>query len=293
LSEEEYSLKGSTKLVGQLYPVLLDKHGRVIDGLHRLEDEPNWRTEKLEHIDTEEKFLIARLVANKFRRQVSSEEVREMINKLAEIYYKQGVKPGKISRVIAENTGYAPDTVREYLDSKYKREDLATAKAGLKPALEEPPVIKEAKKVLGEEKVEQLKKEIIKTEAPKIEKKVKKKLEKDWDFITEAISKAPEPPKQVVDELGRHIPTLRKEEAEKAVEAMKKAEEELERKKASPEAKERSVLTKNWMAHNDVIALSESLKCPVCGAGAENLVWKCHDINIFQARDLLKQKLEG
>ncbi len=39
LSEEEngYSLKGSTKLVGQLYPVLMAKDGEILDGIHRSE----------------------------------------------------------------------------------------------------------------------------------------------------------------------------------------------------------------------------------------------------------------
>jgi len=37
-----------------------------------------------------------------------------------------------------------------------------------------------------------LRKEIIKQEAPKIEKKVREKLQKDEDFIIETISKAPE-----------------------------------------------------------------------------------------------------
>jgi len=42
----EYDLKISEK-IGQLYPVLVDAEGNVIDGFHRLEADPKWRTEKL------------------------------------------------------------------------------------------------------------------------------------------------------------------------------------------------------------------------------------------------------
>ena len=70
LPEEEsrYSLKGSTSLVGQLYPILRAKDGEILDGIHRSEADRSWRSEVLENIDSEEKKLVARLIANFHRR---------------------------------------------------------------------------------------------------------------------------------------------------------------------------------------------------------------------------------
>ena len=74
----EYDLKKSTK-IGQLYPVLVDAKGNIIDGLHRQEADPSWRTEKIPEIDTEEKLLIARCIANWHRRPISREEKEQWI----------------------------------------------------------------------------------------------------------------------------------------------------------------------------------------------------------------------
>jgi hypothetical protein len=72
----EYDLKESESTVGQLYPVLLSKDGKVIDGFHRLEADKNWKKMKINEIDTEEKLLLARLVANFHRRNNSRGEGR-------------------------------------------------------------------------------------------------------------------------------------------------------------------------------------------------------------------------
>jgi len=45
-----------------LYPVLLDRHGNIIDGMHRLKADKNWPKIRLENIETEEQRLIARLI---------------------------------------------------------------------------------------------------------------------------------------------------------------------------------------------------------------------------------------
>lgn len=53
-------LKSSSERVGQLYPVLVDYHGNIIDGEHRYGADEGWRTIRLEHIRTEKDRLIAR-----------------------------------------------------------------------------------------------------------------------------------------------------------------------------------------------------------------------------------------
>ena len=74
-------LRFSGERVGQLYPVLLDKHGNVVDGLHRLKADPNWPKIR----------LVARLIANVCRRNVPAEEKSRMLEELGELYVKEGV----------------------------------------------------------------------------------------------------------------------------------------------------------------------------------------------------------
>ena len=118
---EEYDLKKSKETIGQLYPILEAKDGEIIDGFHRQEADKNWKRVKLEHIDTEEKKLLARLIANFHRRPITREEKAEWINGLAEIYKKQGLIEGtSIIQKIVQVTGLSDRTIGEYLDDKYK-----------------------------------------------------------------------------------------------------------------------------------------------------------------------------
>jgi len=45
---------------------------------------------------------------------------------------------------------------------------------------------------------------------------------------------------------------------------------------------------KNWLAHGQIISMMESLKCPCCGKGIEELVWKCCDVSVKEAHKKLK-----
>lgn len=140
MSEDEYDLRKSAEKVGELYPVIMSKTGEVIDGFHRINAKAEWRREVREDIDSPEKVLKARLIANKFRRQVTAEEVRGWINDLAEIALTEhGVVPGEISGWVAEETGYSRDQVTNYLIDKYKKKEFATRindpnKEGLNPS---------------------------------------------------------------------------------------------------------------------------------------------------------------
>jgi len=51
-------LRLSSRRVGRLYPVLLDKHGNVIDGKHRLAADADWPKMRLDHVESEEKGLL-------------------------------------------------------------------------------------------------------------------------------------------------------------------------------------------------------------------------------------------
>lgn len=165
---EEYDLRKSTEKIGELYPVIVSKSGEIVDGFHRINAKANWRREVREDIDTPEKVLKARLISNKFRRQVSAVEVRGWINDLAEIaLVEHGVQPGEISGWVAEETGYSERQVRFYLDEKYKEQRgfALTGQPTAVPTVElsdlvsvAEPIIREAEPVVDLETANGLKK---------------------------------------------------------------------------------------------------------------------------------------
>ena len=123
MDEEEITvgLKLSSKRVGRLYPVILDAHGNIVDGLHRLEADPNWPKIRLSNIVSNKDRLVARLIANVCRRRVSAEEKSQILEELGELYFKAGFKPGaEIARKISEETGMSFRWVMKYLPDKFK-----------------------------------------------------------------------------------------------------------------------------------------------------------------------------
>jgi hypothetical protein len=113
-------LRASSKRVGKLYPILLDRHGNIMDGLHRFEADENWPKIVLENIGTVKEKLMARLISNVCRRHVSAEEKSALLERLGEVYFNEGVEPGKIAYEIAGETGMSYRWVMNYLPDKYK-----------------------------------------------------------------------------------------------------------------------------------------------------------------------------
>jgi hypothetical protein len=113
-------LKLSSERIGQLYPILVDYYGNIIDGEHRFRADQNWRKVRLENIKTEEYRLIARIISNSLRRTVSRLEKRDLLNRLGEIYLSEGIENGRIAYEIAEKTGMSYQWVMKYLPDKFK-----------------------------------------------------------------------------------------------------------------------------------------------------------------------------
>ena len=84
-------LKSSSKRIGQLYPILVDYYGNIIDGKHRFSADRKWKTAILEHVKTEKDRLIARIISNTLRRSVSSTEKSGMLGRLGEIHLSEGI----------------------------------------------------------------------------------------------------------------------------------------------------------------------------------------------------------
>ena len=98
--------------------------------------------------------MLARLIANFHRRQVSREEKEEWINGLAKIYQKQGLRvvhiandgiENEIKQKIMEVTGLSDFTVDGYLHNEFKQEPIGGVDHFVTPLLEK------AEKALGEE----------------------------------------------------------------------------------------------------------------------------------------------
>lgn len=141
-TRKEWDRRKSVESVGQLYPILLAKDGKVIDGLHRLEEDPDWRTETLEHIDTDEKLLLARAASNWHRRIISRHERKAWISGLAQLYLDQGLKvvdldhttsglpANQIVDKIKQELGLSHPTIMRYLDDRYKQKPVSGKKTG-------------------------------------------------------------------------------------------------------------------------------------------------------------------
>jgi hypothetical protein len=123
-------LKVSGERAGRLYPVLLDKHGNIIDGMHRLTADNKWPKITVENIETEEQRLIARIISNVCRRHIPTKEKTEMLGRLGEIYLNEGVEPGKIAYKIVEKTGMSYTWVMKYLPEKFKDSTQAERRSG-------------------------------------------------------------------------------------------------------------------------------------------------------------------
>lgn len=179
---EEYDLKKSEKGIGQLYPILKSKDGKIIDGYHRQASDPNWKSMTLPEIDTEEKLLIARAVSNWHRREVPKEEKAEWINGLAEIYQKQGLQVRKdvggtrineIISKVSDVTGLDVRTVRNYISPEYKMLEVARIEQQ-EPRLDASVRIEHE---LGKDVVERFRKEVLEEE--KLSPKEKAKLKEE------------------------------------------------------------------------------------------------------------------
>ena len=294
MSSGEYDLKKSEDIIGQLYPVLLSKDGKVIDGLHRLESDKGWRTETLEHIDDDEKLLLARCVSNWHRRAVNRSEKEEWINGLASIYQKQGLKSAlrhadgglknEIKEKIMDVTGLSEITVSRNLSPEFKQ--VAPSSEKRKPRVPASQVIETLSKSSGYEPgavVERHEAEVL-----------EKALE-DPEFVLKAIEKAPEVlkarPRPVVDREGYHLPTIdkttRREARKRGVEIAKERKEFI----ARPDIIEKSRLLKAWRALSVILGSSKDLMCPICNGEAEIILKckNCGEVPLSEAQRVAKE----
>jgi hypothetical protein len=126
MSELIEGLKKSEQTVGQLIPVFVTKYGEIIDGKHRKQANPKWREEVLNHIETREDYLKARIAFN-YRRPVKRDEIKTYIIELAEIQLSKGIPKGELAKKLAEITPYSEKTILNLLPPKYKVQEKREA----------------------------------------------------------------------------------------------------------------------------------------------------------------------
>ena len=123
-------LKSSLEKIGQLYPILVDYYGNIIDGEHRFGVDEKWKRLRLKHIRTEKDLLIARIVSNTVRRSVPHKEKTELLERLGEIYRSAGVTRGRIAHKIADELGMSYTWVMKYLPHRFKDSVQAERRTG-------------------------------------------------------------------------------------------------------------------------------------------------------------------
>jgi hypothetical protein len=107
--------------VGHIGPTLKClEHGKIIKRRHHFTVDENWQKIRLKNIETVNEKFIARLVSNVCRRYVSAEEKSEMLEGLGEVYFSEGVEPGKIVYEMAEGKAMSYRWVMDYLFYKIK-----------------------------------------------------------------------------------------------------------------------------------------------------------------------------
>jgi len=99
----------SEKEIGQIYPVIKDGNGKIIDGFHRKRINPNWK-EIVLPIKTDVEALRLRVHLNVMRRKVPRSEKMEWVKEAKRILQKQGYENPTI-RQIANLLGVSHKTV--------------------------------------------------------------------------------------------------------------------------------------------------------------------------------------
>lgn len=122
----EYNLKKG--LFGPIDPVVRDAHGKIADGLHRKEVDPNWPEVTRKDLDSDRKFWAFRLIRHK-RRLLPRSEMSEAFENLAEsikLEVLQGKLPMQtnIVKQIVDDTGYSEAYIRGILPVRGKKESV-------------------------------------------------------------------------------------------------------------------------------------------------------------------------
>ena len=104
-------LKESEEVIGQIYPVLKNRRGEIVDGFHRKRVNPAWKEVNVP-IDSGIATIRLRIHLNVIRRDVERSEKEEWVSQARELLQAQGKKGTQ--KEIAEALGMARQWITKY-----------------------------------------------------------------------------------------------------------------------------------------------------------------------------------
>jgi hypothetical protein len=119
------SLQKSVKIVGELYPVLTNQDGKILDGSHRIESNPKHYRKIVQTKNRTEEILVR--VHAHHRRQVPQEETKAMLVELAKELEKDGIPKENVTAELYKLVPYTEQYVRRLLPEMYKQPEKVEA----------------------------------------------------------------------------------------------------------------------------------------------------------------------
>lgn len=128
------TLQSSHKKYGQLYPILVDAEGNIIDGFHRIKVNPNWEKRKLDWVKTDVDRIKIGMIANFDRREITTEEITKKLGELAQL-------TGWDAQKIGEELDRSYTWVIKYLPQKFKNKQMSELATRRVANIEKEPLI--------------------------------------------------------------------------------------------------------------------------------------------------------
>lgn len=121
MSEEisNESLQKSVKTIGELYPILENQDGKILDGNHRAESNPKHHRKTIQTKSRLEEILV-RLHAH-HRRQVPQEETKALLIELAQELEKGGIPKENVTTELYKVVPFSEQYVRQLMPQEYKQ----------------------------------------------------------------------------------------------------------------------------------------------------------------------------
>ena len=127
MSEEisNESLKKSIQIVGELYPILENQDGKILDGNHRVESNPKHHRKTVQTKNRIEEILVRAHAHH--RRRIPQEETKALVEELAVELVKDQIPKNLVSTRLAELLPYSSGYIRQLLSEEFKEPEKVEA----------------------------------------------------------------------------------------------------------------------------------------------------------------------
>lgn len=119
------SLQKSIKTAGELYPILENQEGKILDGNHRAQSNPKHHRKTIQTKNRAEEILV-RLHAH-HRRQVPQEETKALLVELAQELEKGGMPKENVTTELCKIVPFSERYVMELMPQEYKQPEKVEA----------------------------------------------------------------------------------------------------------------------------------------------------------------------